>query len=708
MSFSVSYLYRLRDEMSPVLRKISGESHKMAKDVQSHAQRISQGMERTARGMKSVGAQMTVAGGAITAPLALATREAMRFRKGVAEIATLMPDKTLQEVRDEFDDVFLGIAKSYGKSTADVVSASYRAVSTGVEQTKDAVKDFLEISSQASIGGVTDIETAVGAISSTMNAYKDMNLEAKDVANAFFSAVRQGDTTFDELAKHMYKVTTPASQLKIDLHEVASAVAVMTARGAPTRIALTRVQGIMDELGTTGSKASDIFKKMAGISFREFTASGGELGDALEMLNQYAGKYNRTMKDVFSSSVAGEGALVLTGTGAVDLKKAFAESKKDVDALSNAFKKMALDESFQFDKAKQNIQTTAIAIGTLILPAVTKLFKKIESGLGIMQDWIKENPKLAQTILLITAGIGAFLTVGGTSLMMLGMMMSGVVALGKAFIGIKIALGVMKTAFIKTTVFLLTNPIGWLVLGIAGIVASIYLVWKHWEKVKTWIGSAVNWIIEFFNRWKKIIAVIAVVAFPTLLPFIALALLIRKHWSSVVYVFTWLWEKIKIIGAYWKEFFTPIVEYWKDAFCGAIESVVDGIKWLWDWIMKIPKGLDWIEGKLGKLFKWLKLDKAFGIDINPPAPEMLESLNKIQQSQINPQEFFGMNDIFREKSPGDLTVKSSIPEIDASKQSVDVNLNSDVGGILTIEIDNKGRAKQVGTKQNGNLGFQVQ
>ena len=701
MSFSVFYLYKLRDEMSPALRKITGESKKMAGDVAKHANKISQGMEKSAKAMKSVGASMTVTGGAITAPLALATREAMKFNKGVAELSTLMPGKTLQETRDEFNDMLLGIAKDFGKSSDDVVKSAYQAVSAGVAPTRDAVEEFLKVSAKASIGGVTQMETAIDGITSVLNSYGADVISATEISDKMFTAVKLGKTTFDELSKYIYKVASPASALGVSFDDVAGALAVMTARGAPTRIAGTELQAILDELGKTGTQASDIFQRMANKSFRDFISEGGNLGDALEMLNQYAGKYNRTMKEVFSSSTAGAGALRLTGRNAEDYAKAINEAQKSTGAMIEATDKMMLDENFQFQQATANIKTTAIAIGTMLLPAVSKLFNMMASGLRYIQDFIQANPRLTQTILLITAGIGGFLTIGGTFLMMLGMMMSGVVALGKAIVGIKVALLVMKTAFIKTTAFLLANPLGMLVLGIAGIVGAIYLVWKHWEKVKTWIGKAVGWLWQTFNRWKNIIALIAVVAFPMLLPFIGLALLIRKHWDKVTFGFSWLWEKIKIIGAYWQEFFTPIVEYWGDAFEMAIDAIGNGLEWLWGWIMKIPDGLDWINNKVGKLFSILGLDKAFGLEVKPD-DSMLKNLQTIQQSTVDKDVFGAVG--FQGTA---VDARQTIPEIESKSQTMDVNVKSDVGGILKIEIDNKGNVKTTGNKQNGNLGFQV-
>lgn len=711
MSFSASYIYKLRDEMSPVLRKISGSSSKMATEIQSHAQKISQGLDKASKGMKDVGGKMTVAGGAITAPLALATREAMKFNKGVAELSTLMPGKELGAVKAEFNDMLLSVSSEFGKSADDVVKSAYQAVSAGVAPTRQAVEEFLRVSAQASIGGITEMETAVDGISSVLNAYGADVISAKEISDKMFTAVRLGKTTFNELADSLYNVIPSASAIGIKLDDVTGALAVMTAKGTPTKVATTQLRAMFNELSKSSTTVSKVFKKVSGESFNDFIKNGGNVQEAISLINDFADKNKVKMVDIFSSIEAGAGALNLGGKNAKGYAMAIDEMRKSADATQVAFEKMRLDESFRFEQATSNIKTTAIAVGTMLLPAVSKLFNLTANGLQYIQNWINANPKLAQSIIMLTAGLGATLTVGGTFLMMLGVMASGVVALGKAFVGIKIALAVMKTAFIKTTVFLLTNPIGWLILGIAGIVASIYLLWKHWDKVKTWISGAIDWIVSGIIRWKNLIGIIAMIIMPSLIPFVVVALLIRKHWDKVIAVFDWFKEKLKIIGDYWAEVFDfPIIEFWKTAFSDAIDYVVDKIEWLWSWIQKIPDGLDWINNKIGKVFKSLGLDKILGLNIEEtakPAPEMMQSMNKIQQSQIKPNDFYSMSDIFEEKTPGkDLTSKAGIDKIEPQKNKVDVNVKTDVGGELKIKIEN-GKVKEVAKKQNSNLGFQV-
>lgn len=61
------------------------------------------------------------------------------------------------------------------------------------------------------------------------------------------------------------------------------------------------------------------------------------------------------------------------------------------------------------------------------------------------------------------------------------------------------------TAVKAFTIALLSNPITWIIAGIVGLIAVIYLLVKHWDKVKAVTISFWNWMISAFGKYFSIL-----------------------------------------------------------------------------------------------------------------------------------------------------------------------------------------------------------
>ncbi|ODA44234.1 Phage tail length tape-measure protein [Thermodesulfovibrio sp. N1] len=70
---------------------------------------------------------------------------------------------------------------------------------------------------------------------------------------------------------------------------------------------------------------------------------------------------------------------------------------------------------------------------------------------------------------------------------------------------------------------MLTNPIGWILLGITALVAAGYLLYRNWDKVSKALSSAWNWLRE---NWKKLLQVFMWVN-PITMPIMALNKLVK-------------------------------------------------------------------------------------------------------------------------------------------------------------------------------------
>ncbi len=235
------------------------------------------------------------------------------FDESVRSVYTLLPElseKAKNEIVQDVND----FAKEFGTLPNEVIPALYQALSAGVPQ--DNVFDFLETAQKAAVGGVTNLEVAVDGLTSVVNAYGTDVLSVEKASDIMFMTVKDGKTEFDQLSKSLYNVIPTAAAAGVEFGNVGAALAAITAQGTPTSVATTQLRQLLVELSSAGTEASEIFTELAGKTFKQFVAEGGNLADALKLMDDKAKSSNLGINDLFSSVEAGNAALQLTGTGA--------------------------------------------------------------------------------------------------------------------------------------------------------------------------------------------------------------------------------------------------------------------------------------------------------------------------------------------------------------------------------------------------------
>jgi len=274
------------------------------------------------------------------------------FEKQMNEVFTLLPgisEKAMGELTSQVKD----FAKEFGTLPSEVIPSLYQAISAGVP--KDNVFEFLETAQKAAIGGVTDLETAVDGISSVVNAYGSDVIDAAEASDLMFTAVRLGKTNFEQLSASLFNVLPTAADLGIGFDEITASISAMTAMGTPTKIATTQMRQMLVELSKEGTKVNDAFVEVAGVGFREFIDGGGDIADALAIVEQAAADNGVALSDMFGSVEAGAAAMQLGGDNAADFQKILDEMGESAGATDGAFATMDKGLSRSWDKIKSDV-----------------------------------------------------------------------------------------------------------------------------------------------------------------------------------------------------------------------------------------------------------------------------------------------------------------------------------------------------------------
>ena len=344
-SATLEILIKAKDEASAALGTVSGA------------------VDRIAGKLRWLG----LAGGAALAGTGIAAvKMGMDFEKGMAEVRTLIPDLSEGGFKNLQRDV-LDLSKEMGIATSEVVPALYQAVSAGVPP--ENVIDFMRTAAKASIGGVTDLETAVDGLTTVVNAFGLGAEDAGRVADVMFTAVRLGKTTMEELSGSMAIAAPLAASLGLDISDVAAATATLTKSGAPTAEAMTQIRSALVALQRTTPEMEQALRNLGFESGEAALKSLGFQG-TLEALRAQADAMGIPLIKLFGRVEGVQAALGLTGEKAAVARADLEAMKNATGAADQAFATMEQTSKEKLHKALNTIKVTLTELSLQVLPPV--------------------------------------------------------------------------------------------------------------------------------------------------------------------------------------------------------------------------------------------------------------------------------------------------------------------------------------------------
>ena len=296
-----------------------------------------------------------------------AVESSTKFHNGMNEVFTLLPGISSSSMKKMENDV-KSFAKEFGVLPEEEIPALYQALSAGVPQ--DNVFEFLKTAQKGAVGGVSDLETAVDGLSSVVNAFGKESIDAGRASDIMFTAVKQGKTTFAEISGSVSQVAPLAASMGVKFEDIAASLSTLTSQGTPTSEAMTQLKGVFSELSQGSSKVSAEFKKITGKSFKDFVAGGGDTKQALDLLNQAAGKSGKGINELFGSVEAGSAALALTGKGSEKFATDLEAMRNSAGATDKAYAQMQQGLQPTINKLKASFSVAMTGIGDSLAPAL--------------------------------------------------------------------------------------------------------------------------------------------------------------------------------------------------------------------------------------------------------------------------------------------------------------------------------------------------
>lgn len=375
----------------------------------------------------------------VTAPIlaagAASAKMAMDFEDSMAKVSTIA-DAT-EVPMDEMQKAILDLSNQTGISSEEIAQNVYDSISAG-QKTGDAV-NFVSNSTKLAKAGFADAGAALDVLTTIMNAYGLKASEVTNVSDMLIQTQNLGKTTVADLASSMGKVIPTANAYGVSLDELCAGYAIMTANGVATAESTTYMNGMLNELGKSGTNVSKTLKEKTGKTFKELMDSGMSLSDVLKIISDAATENNKSFGDMWSSSEAGKAGMILLGDSAENFNGVLEQMQNSAGATNTAFEKLDTN-STKIKKATNELKNDAIDLGTTLMEELAPIIENIAEKISQFTEWfngLSESEKqMIIQIGLIVAAIGPLLIVLGTVVSSGAKIIGGIPVIAKGLSGL--------------------------------------------------------------------------------------------------------------------------------------------------------------------------------------------------------------------------------------------------------------------------------
>lgn len=393
-------------------------------------------VQKAGEKVKDAGSGMTKK---VTAPIlaagAASAKMAMDFEDSMAKVSTIA-DAT-EVPMDEMQKAILDLSNQTGISSEEIAQNVYDSISAG-QKTGDAV-NFVSNSTKLAKAGFADAGAALDVLTTIMNAYGLKASEVTNVSDMLIQTQNLGKTTVADLASSMGKVIPTANAYGVSLDELCAGYAIMTANGVATAESTTYMNGMLNELGKSGTTVSETLKEKTGKTFKELMDSGMSLSDVLKIISDAATENNKSFGDMWSSSEAGKAGMILLGDSAENFNGVLEQMQNSAGATNTAFEKLDTN-STKIKKATNELKNDAIDLGTTLMEELAPIIENIAEKISQFTEWfngLSESEKqMIIQIGLIVAAIGPLLIVLGTVVSSGAKIIGGIPAIAKGLSGL--------------------------------------------------------------------------------------------------------------------------------------------------------------------------------------------------------------------------------------------------------------------------------
>lgn len=330
------------------------------------------------------------------------------FEDSMAKVSTIADETEVSY--DDMKKSIIDLSNQTGISANDIADNVYNAISAG-QSTADAV-NFVTESTKLAKAGFAEASQSLDILTTILNAYGLEASEVTNVSDILVQTQNKGKTTVAELASSMGKIIPTANSVNVNLGQLGTGYALMTAKGIATAETTTYMNSMLNELSDSGSTVASILKEKTGKSFAELMESGTSLGDAMAIIEQEANNSGLAMSELWSSSEAGKAALVLATDAGQAFNSTLSDMQNSAGATDTAFEKVNNTTGNKLKQSLNEVKNSAINMGDTLAPVTSMVAEGFSKITGMLSNLSSEQLKtiagIGAGVITINVALGAF------------------------------------------------------------------------------------------------------------------------------------------------------------------------------------------------------------------------------------------------------------------------------------------------------------
>lgn len=482
-----------------------------------------------------------------------------------------------------------------------------------------AMAGFTPQSIQAALPGVLNMALAGGmelgeSADIGSNILSQFTLPAGEmdrVSDVLTAAFTRTNTDLRSLGDTMKYAGPVASKLGISLEEAAGMAGILANNGLRGSDAGTAMRASLARLASPTAGAAKALKQL-GVSVSDARGKMRPVETILLDLYKATKKYGQVDQVGFFKDIAGEEAFVglqtlVAGAGSGELQKLVRELKGAGGEASAVAKKMADNLSGDLKNLDSAWEGFRIQIEETVDGPLRKLTQGLSDAITAASEWVKANPRLAQTLLLVASGALALTVAVGALSLAVGILIGPLAKLQLGFMVLTGGRGILGTVAALRTFGTATGPVmatmkGWRAVlsgvqaGLGGILVRIGKVSAVLPAMRSALigaflapgaalasfGKSFGMFLLRFSGLKMLGGVLSFLLSPIGLigaAFVAAGLLIWRYWEPLKAFFTGLFTGVM-------QALSPLRDSFA-AFSPILESVGDGVKSVWQWFTNL-------------------------------------------------------------------------------------------------------------------------
>ncbi|HBM3129257.1 TPA: phage tail tape measure protein [Klebsiella michiganensis] len=486
-----------------------------------------------------------------------------------------------------------------------------------------AMAGFTPQSIQAALPGVLNMALAGGmdlgeSADIGSNILSQFRLDPKEmdrVSDVLTAAFTRTNTDLRGIGEAMTYAGVGAEKLGVSVEEAAALVGVLAAQGIRGSMAGTGLRASLSRLASPVGKAKDALKEL-GVSVADSTGKMRPIEGVLTDLFKTTKKYGNTDQLSFFKDIAGEEAAnslqtLVQAAGSGQLQKLLSELKKSQGEALKAAKVMADNLGGDLKNLDSAWEGFRIQVEETTDGPLRKLTQNLSEVITAASEWVKANPRLAQTLLLVVGGALALAVAIGALSLAVGILIGPLAKLQLGFTLLTGGRGILGTVAAFRTLGTAAGPVmasirGWPVV-ISGIASGFGRISAILPAIRAGLlgaflapGAALTSLGKNLGMlmlrltglpalWGMITGAVSVlggVLSFLLSPigligaaFVAAGLLIWRYWEPLKAFFTGLFTGVM-------QALSPLRDSFA-AFSPILESVGDGVKSVWQWFTNL-------------------------------------------------------------------------------------------------------------------------